>query len=33
MTFHIELRLVQNLCVLDSVKLMDLLEFIVELDI
>ena len=33
MTFHIKLQLVQNLCVLDSIKQMDLLEFIMELDI
>ena len=31
--FHIKLLLVQNLFVLDSIKWMDLLEFIIELDI
>ena len=31
--FHIKLLLVQNLFVLDLIKWMDLLEFIMELDI
>ena len=33
MTFHIKLLLVQNPGVLDSIKSMDLLEFLMELDI
>ena len=31
--FHIKLSLEQKLCVLDSIKSMDLLEFLMELDI
>ena len=30
MTFHIKLELVQKLCVLDSIKWMDFLKFIIE---
>ena len=33
MTFHIKLQLVQNLCESNSIKEMDLLEFIMEPDI
>ena len=33
MTFNIKFQLVQNLCVLDSIKQMDLLESMIELDI
>ena len=33
MTFHIKNRLDQNHWVIDSIKQMDLLEFIIELDI
>ena len=30
MTFHIKLELVQKLCVLDSIKWMDFLKFMIE---